>query len=268
MNWIMSTNTNMKFDIRQSVLMLACLLGAVPAAALELKAELAWARRAELGTPVKGVVQQINAQPGQYVAEGEVLLKLDQRGFQSRVTALQASVAHYTAELAEAEREQERAVELYDRTVLSDHELQVAKNNLIAARARYKEAQSELVQAELDLEYSAIRAPYEAVIVSRGAEIGQTVIPDLQPVVLLVLADAKHMHARGRANAKEIAGLVIGKQVVVKIGAEEYPGRIVNFGLLSTPPGEVPNNRFFVNVEFAITSQTSLVGQPATIKLP
>jgi multidrug efflux system membrane fusion protein len=268
MSKIMSTTNNVEVSIRRGILMLACLLGAAPVLALELKAELDWARRAELGTPVKGVIQQINAEPGQHVAEGEVLLKLDQRGFKSRVTALQASVAHYTAELAEAEREQERAVELYDRTVLSDHELQVAKNNQVAARARYQEALNELEQAKLDLEYSELRAPYDAVIVSRQAEISQTVIPDLQPVVLFVLADAKHMHARGRANANEIAGLKIGKEAVVKINDKQYTGRIVNFGLLSTQPSEVANNRFFVNVEFPISSQTSLVGQPATIKLP
>jgi multidrug efflux system membrane fusion protein len=268
MNKIINNANYVEVAVRQGILMLACLLGAAPVVALELKAELDWARRAELGTPVKGVIQQINAEPGQHVAEGEVLLKLDQRGFKSRVTALQASVAHYTAELAEAEREQERAVELYDRTVLSDHELQVAKNNQVAARARYQEARNELEQAKLDLEYSELRAPYEAVIVSRRAEIGQTVIPDLQPVVLFVLADAKHMYARGRANASDIAGLEIGKEALVKIDDKDYTGRIVNFGLLSTQPNEAAKNRFFVNVEFPISSQTSLVGQPVTIKLP
>ena len=250
------------------LLIMVCLLGLPPALALELKAELDWARRVELGTPVKGVIQEIRVQAGQRVAEKEILLQLDQRGFKSRVAGLKAQVAHFKAQLAEARREQERAMELYDRTVLSDHELQVAKNNLIAAEAEYQKARADLVQAELDLEYSSIRAPYDAVIVSRQAEVGQIVVPDLQPVILFVLADAQHMLAKGRVSASEITQVSIGKQAVVKIDSEEYTGHIINFGLEPALGGKQADKRYFVNVEFPITSQASYVGQPVTINLP
>jgi RND family efflux transporter MFP subunit len=253
---------------RQWILVLICMPGITPALALEVKAELNWARQVELGTPVKGVVQHIRAQPGQRIAENEILLQLDQRGFKSRVAGLKAQVAHFKAELAEARREQERAMELYDRTVLSDHELQVAKNNLIAAEARYQKGRTELVQAELDLEYSSIRAPYDAVVVSRLAEVGQTVVPDLQPVILYVVADAQHMLAKGRLTASEIAQVSLGKEAVVKFDSEEYRGRIINFGLEPSLEGKAADRRYFVNVEFPIQSQASYVGQAVTINLP
>jgi membrane fusion protein, multidrug efflux system len=246
------------------LLVIVCLLGLQPALALEVKAELDWAKRLELGTPVKGVIQEIRVQAGQRVAEKEILLQLDQRGFKSRVAGLTAQVAHFKAQLAEARREQERAIELYDRTVLSDHELQVAKNNLIAAEANYQNGRADLVQAELDLEYSSVRAPYDAVVVSRLAEVGQTVVPDLQPVILFVLADAHHMLAKGQVSASEINQVSTGKQAVVKIDSEEYTGRIINFGL----EGKHADKRYFVNVEFPIPSQASYIGQPAIINLP
>lgn len=268
----MNKNMNAKRDATiitwQWLLTILCLLGLPPALALELKAELDWARQVELGTPVKGVIQEIRVQAGQRVAEKEVLLQLDQRGFKSRVAGLKAQVAHFKAELAEAGREQERAIELYDRTVLSDHELQVAKNNLIAAEARYQKARADLVQAELDLEYSTIRAPYDGVIVSRQAEVGQTVVPDLQPVILFVLADAHHMLAKGQVSTSEITQVSIDKRAVVKIDNKEYTGRIINFGLDTSSEGKNMDKRYFVNVEFPIPSQASYVGQPATIDLP
>lgn len=252
----------------QWLLTMACLVGFSPVFAIELKAELDWARRVELGTPVKGVVRDIRVQAGQRVAENEVLLQLDQRGFQSRVIGLKAQVMHFKAELAEAGREQERAIELYDRTVLSDHELQVAKNNLIAAEARYQKARADLVQAELDLEYSSVRAPYDGVIVTRHAEVGQTVVPDLQPVILFVLADAHHMLAKGRVSASEIAHVSIGKEAVVKIDGEEYTGRIINFGLETILEGKNADKRYLVKVEFPFQSQASHVGQSVIIHLP
>lgn len=251
----------------QGLLTMICLFGTMPAFALEFNAELGWARQVELGTPVKGVVQQILAQPGQRVAENEVLLQLDQRGFKSQVVGLKAQVAHFKAELAEAKREQERALELYDRTVLSDHELQVAKNNLIAAEARYKMGQAQLVHAQLDLEYSSVRAPYDAIVISRFAEVGQTVVPDLQPVVLLVIADANHMLAKGQVAANDIAQIVIGKNAVVEIAGESYKGQIINFGLHDSAKDNKTEQRYFVNIEFSIPSRAAYVGQSATIKL-
>jgi len=250
------------------LLIMVCLLGLPPALALELKAELDWARRVELGTPVKGVIQEIRVQAGQRVAEKEILLQLDQRGFKSRVAGLKAQVAHFKAQLAEAGREQQRAMELYDRTVLSDHELQVAKNNLIAAEASYQKGRADLVQAELDLEYSSIRAPYDAVVVSRQAEVGQIVVPDLQPVTLFVLADAHHLLAKGQVNANEITQVTIGKEAVVIIDSDEYKGRIINFGLIPTIEGKGVAKRYFINVEFPIPVQASHLGQSVTIQLP
>ena len=239
-----------------------------PALALETSAELDWARRVELSTPVKGIIQNIMAQPGQRVAKNEVLLQLDQRGFISRTQGMKAQVTHLRAVLEEAEREQERAMELYDRTVLSDHELQVAKNNLIAAEAKYEKGRAKLVEAELELEYSSIRAPYDAVVISSLAEIGQTVVPDLQPMTLFVVADARHMFARGKLSAKEIAQVSIGQEAVVKFAGEKYKGRIINFGLASPDESKKSESLYFVNVEFPIQSQASFVGQSATIKLP
>ena len=264
----MKANTGYTRFKRLWIFALICIVGNTPAFALDIKAELDWARRVELGTPVKGVVKNIMAQPGQTIEKNDILLQLDDRGFKSQVEGLKAQVTHFQAELAEAEREQGRALELYDRTVLSDHELQVAKNNMIAAKANYKKARMKLVQAELDLEYSSIRAPFDAVVVARMAEVGQTVIPDLQAVTLFIVADARHMVARGQLTAKEIEQVSIGQDAVVKFAGEKYKGRIKNFGLVSSGKDNKSEKRYFVNVEFPIKSQASFVGQSATIKLP
>lgn len=255
-------------NVGQGLLTIICLFVFAPVFALEFKAELDWARQVELGTPVKGVVQQILAQPGQHVAKNEILLQLDQRGFKSRMTGLKAQVASFKAEFAEAEREQQRSMELYDRTVLSDHELQVAKNNLIAAEAKYKMAQAQLVEAQLELEYSSLRAPYDAVVLSRTAEVGQTVIPDLQPVILFVLADASRMRAKGLVAANEIAKISMGQEAFVKIDGEEYKGQVINFGLEKSAKDKEAEKRYFVNVEFSIPSRAAYVGQPVTIIVP
>ena len=54
--------------------------------------------------------------------------------------------------------------------MLSEHELQVAKIGLTSADAAVQAAQSALTQAQLDLEYSVIRAPFAGVVVQRAAK--------------------------------------------------------------------------------------------------
>lgn len=243
---------------------------AIPAPILadELKVELDWARQVELGTPVRGVVQRVMVKPGQRVKQGDVLLQLDQRGFKAQVAGLKAQLEHFKAELAEARREQDRSLELYDRTVLSDHELQIAKNNFIAAKAKYHKGQADLVLAELDLEYSSLRAPFDAVILARQAEVGQVVVPDLKPIVLFVLVDANYMHANAWLTSKQVAKVEIDMEVTVNIDDDTFNGRVFNIRRASEAGNKSGEKYFILKVEFPMKSQKLYAGQAAVIILP
>ena len=250
-----------------SFLLVYCVI-TVPVLALEFDAELDWARQVELGTPVRGVVQQVLAKPGQRVRQGEVLLQLDQRGFKSQVNGLKAQLEHLKAELAEARRERDRALELYDRTVLSDHELQVAKNNYIAAKAKYRKGQADLTQAELDLEFSSLRAPFDAIIIARQAEVGQVVVPDLKPIILFVAVDANHMHAKARLTSKQLTKVAIDQEAVVKIDNDSFNGHVINIRRDPATGNQSGNKYFLLKVEFPMKNQKLYAGQTAVIILP
>ncbi len=236
--------------------------------AFELDAELDWSRRVELGTPVRGVVEQVMVQPGQQVKQGEILLKLDQRGFKYRIAGFKAQLKHLKAELEEAQREQDRALELYDRTVLSDHELQVAKNKFVSARANYQKGQVDLAQAELDLEYSAVRAPFDAVIIARQAEIGQIVVPDLKPMVLFIVADSKHMIAKARFGAKQLTKVDVDKKARVQVRDMNFEGRVIGITRSSNADDQPGERNLLLNVEFPVRNQKLYSGQAATVKIP
>jgi multidrug efflux system membrane fusion protein len=257
-----------EWSLRLTSILLLYWVMTVPVLALEFDAELDWARQAELGTPVRGVVQQVLAKPGQRVKQGEVLLQLDQRGFKSQVNGLKAQLDHLKAELAEARREQDRALELYDRTVLSDHELQVAKNNFVAAKAKYRKGQTDLTQAELDLEFSSVRAPFDAMIIARQAEVGQVVVPDLKPVVLFVVVDANNMHAKARLTSKQLTEVAIDQETVVKIDNDSFNGRVINIRRDPAAGNQSGNKYFLLNVEFPVQNQKLYSGQAAVIILP
>jgi len=95
----------------------------------EFEAKLAWSKRVELSTPVNGIVHKVFSEPGKIVAKGEVLVQLDPRIFKADLKYAEAKLKNSNEQSLEAKRELVRQLDMYDREMLSEHDLQVAKNN-------------------------------------------------------------------------------------------------------------------------------------------
>lgn len=162
------------------------------AGAEEYTANLQVGRQLTLGTLVSGVVQEVKVRPGQKVVQGELLLQMDQREFQARLRHAQAQVALANSLFAEALREEQRALELYERGLLSDHELQKAQIEKLEAESRKYAAVADLVQARLNLERSQITAPVDGRILEVRAWKGQPLQNafEIQPLILLAAANS------------------------------------------------------------------------------
>lgn len=248
---------------RSAWLGMALLLLSTPLSAADYDARLQWERRVELSTPVRGVISEVPAQAGQRVEAGGVLVRLDDRGFRAAVSEARSRLKSLEAVRAEARRERDRAEELYDRTVLSDHELQIAINEAKKAEADYAAARAALVQARLNLEYSAIRAPFNALVIDVQAEQGQTVLSDLQPTTLVTVAAADSMIARAALTEQQVESLQVGQSATVRLGERRHSGKIKSIGLEPVGDGKYP-----IAVSFALDQQRYRVGQAAVIELP
>jgi multidrug efflux system membrane fusion protein len=190
-----------------------CLLGLCAATrvlAADVAAVVDWSQRVELGTLVSGVVSEVHVRPGQVVRQGDTLVSLDDRGFGSQVSRRLAEHRHAQAMLEEAVREDERAAELYDRTVLSDFERNQALIALQLARAKAEAARSDLVDARLDLERSVVRAPFDGVVLAVNAAPGQTVVSELQSQPMVTLAGNRVYRARAQVDAAQAGQLEAG----------------------------------------------------------
>ena len=237
------------------------LLGSEAAA---VDAVLDWDRETLLSLPVKGVVTRLEVRPGDTVAKGALLLELDQRPFRNRVEALVANLRKLEAVLQEARRELERAEELYDRTVLSEHELQVAKNAHIAAQAEYESGRADLTAARLAREYSRLRAPFALRVLACRVAIGQTVVGDLRPPPVLRVAAADTMRAVATVTPETAARLRPDQTLVVRIGADQESGTLVAI----EPVGDDSGMAYRLAVRLARKDRPWLAGQRAVIELP
>ncbi len=249
----------------QGVITVSLLINLNTVQAANVDAEVRWSQRVEMSTAVSGTVAKVNVKVGQRVAKGSLLLALDATRFNAALKQAKAAQRNATYILAEARREKERAQELYDRTVLSDRDLQLAENLYIAEQAKKARADADLANAEKDLADSMIRAPFASVIVSRQAEVGQTVATKLQVVPMLTLAASDVYIARGLLPLSDLNTLRAGQAVEVSTGGQRYHGEIEQLGM---EPVDAGKGHYAVEVRFSVAGAVVRAGQHAVLHLP
>jgi RND family efflux transporter MFP subunit len=242
------------------------LLAAASAAWAEsFPATLQWSQRVELSPRVSGIVREVGVNAGDRVQKGRLLLTLDAAPYQARVAESRAAVARFAEETAEAQRDLVRTQELYDRTVISTSELDQARLRQARAKAQLDGAQARLARERQDLTDSALRAPFDAVVVARLAEPGQHVAVGLQPQPLLVLAKAGEMTARFKVSADRIGSLKAGQAVSVLVGQQEFSATLKYPAL--EPVADKSGSAYEVEAVFA-AKELMRAGMAATVRLP
>lgn len=238
-------------------------LTSITAAAAELDGEVQWSRRAELSMPVSGVVTAVPVNAGEQVSKDTVLLTLDPAPFATAVRAAEAQVAQNRVARDEAARDARVAQELYDRTVLSTVELENARNKLTRAEAGLKEAGTALDRARYKQRFSSLRAPFDAVVLSRQAEVGQSIAAELKPPVLFVIAAAGEYVVQARVSPDQAQALKVGQAVSIRVGSKTYPAT------LRSMTHDPVNGKEGYRVEAAFQSpERQTAGRAAHIVLP
>jgi len=229
----------------------------------DINARIVWHDLARLTTPVSGVVASINVDVGSQVKAGDVLLKLDQVPFNTTVKSAKADVAKHTVIRNEAEKELARNQEMYDATMLSQHDLEVTIINQKTAEADLQRANTALDQANYAQSKSILRAPFNGLIVQRNVSQGDTVVTRLQAEPLYVLAGTEKVIARAVVNEQQLGRAKNTNQLNVTYAGKQYRGDV---RITGQQPG---SNGFSIDVVFSPDVSAGVVaGETVTISLP
>jgi multidrug efflux system membrane fusion protein len=131
--------------------------------------------RVEVRPRVSGYIDQVHFRDGSIVNQGDLLFTIDRRPFRLAVDSAQSDVVRAKAQVVLDEADYERAAQLVKTAATPVRELDQRKANLDIARAREMAAEAALHTAELNLEWSEVRAPIAGRVSDRRVDPGNLV---------------------------------------------------------------------------------------------
>jgi len=130
------------------------------------------AQTSNIGVVIPGIVERVFVKVGDRVNKGQPLFQTRQNDYE---ISKQLAVAELTAAEARAEQavlDYERAIDLLDKSFISQAQLDTAGNSLKAAKAEAGVAEARLAQATQRLADTVVRAPYDGVVTRRNVDEG------------------------------------------------------------------------------------------------
>jgi membrane fusion protein (multidrug efflux system) len=129
----------------------------------------------EIRPRVQGYITAMPVDEGDIVEKGEVLFQLNSEQYEQEVRSSKADVEAAKAAVNTAEDEVQRYQKLVDKDVVSNYQLQTAKNNLQSQKAALAQAEAALENARVNLSYTTIKSPTDGVMGSFPYRIGSLV---------------------------------------------------------------------------------------------
>lgn len=126
---------------------------------------------------VEGEIVKINFTEGEKVKAGTVLFEIDPREYEAALLSAKADLEKAKSEKDHADLEFKRHEELRESDVDSDAKFQQYKNQKQKADASYLAAEAAVKLAELNLEYTKIKAPFDGWVGFRDCSLHELVGP-------------------------------------------------------------------------------------------
>ena len=177
----------------------------------------------EIKSKASGQVLFLGAEVGDYVEEGVVLARIDQRTPTNTLAQANADLEVAKVRLSNAQNQFDRSKRLHEEGNISDKSFEDAQEAFSSARAQLVRAEVFLENARIALDDTSVRSPIAGTVISRLAEVGQVITSPTSAVgggtLLMEMADLNKVRVRALIDEIDIGKISIGQEVTIKVSA-------------------------------------------------
>lgn len=175
----------------QTVAAVSPAAGADAGAVLQATGYVTARRQATVSAQITGTLTAVLIEEGDRVHEGQVLARLDDSAYKAALDAARtqadaahALVAQYGAQLAQNLRDAAREEALAAKGLVSKQDAEQARTLADSTRAQLVSQQktaasddAQTVEAQVNYDYCVVRAPFDGVITTKDAQVGEIISP-------------------------------------------------------------------------------------------
>jgi RND family efflux transporter MFP subunit len=182
--------------------------------------------KASVAVRVPGQLEYLGVSEGSRVRRGEVLARVESGDQQAALAQAKAALAQAQASLEQGRRDLERAQRLAAEQVLSPADLENARTRVDVLVAQLGQARAQVQLAEVGLENTRVRAPFDGTVLRKDAEVGEIVAPasaggSLTRTSIVTMADLATLEVEVDVNEAYIARIRNGQGAAITLDA--YP---------------------------------------------
>lgn len=238
----------------------------------------------EVRPQVEGLLQEIYVDEGSFVEKGQKLFKVDASAYQEVLNNAVANQNVSKAKLKNAQLEIDRLKPLVDNDVISEVRLRSAQSDYDVAKASVDQARAAVRSAEINQEFTIIKAPVSGYIgripkrignlVGKGDKEPLTVLSDVQDVYVYFSMNESDFLYFSKLKVKEdsINGVARGRNaisfpdaVLILADGEEYSSR----GVVDAINGQVDRTTGAISLRASFPNKDNMLrsGSTGTLKI-
>jgi RND family efflux transporter MFP subunit len=194
-------------------------------------------RKAAVASKAAGRVEWLGVVEGSRVKEGDVIARLENRDVTATmeqaaagVKVAQANLVQGQAELTDAEAAYRRAKDLFGKAFISEASVDAAaarynkaKAGVVGFEAAVAVAKANLRAAQVAVDQTVIRAPFDGIVLTKSANVGDVVTPFSSALdtkgAVVTMADMSTLEVEADVSESSLAKVMVGQPCEVQLDA-------------------------------------------------